>query len=230
MQGLEISDAFFERNLPLPETNRELNDAMVHAPLEIEVKFHLPEIDPTRDRLIAINAAPSGRVFETNIRFENTLKSLKREGTLLRLRHDDRSRLTFKSSPSTPDTQFKVHKELEVEVGDFQACHDILEALGYFPEQVYEKWREAFVLDHTSLLIDTMPYGTFLEIEGEKSNIREIADRLSLNWKERILLNYLEIFEVIQREENLGFADITFDNFKGLTLDINKYLSSLYAG
>lgn len=214
----------------MPEANRELNDAMVHAPLEIEVKFHIAAIDPMRDRLIAMNAAPSGRVFETNIRFENRLKSLGREGTLLRLRHDDRSRLTFKSTPSTPDTQFKVHKELEVEVSDFQTCQNILKALGYLPEQVYEKWRETFVLDDASLLIDTMPYGTFLEIEGEKSKIREIADRLSLHWEERILLNYLEIFEVIQREEGLGFADITFDNFKGVHLDISKYLPAMYAG
>lgn len=203
---------------------------MVNAQLEIEVKFHLPEIDPVRDRLIAMNAALSGRVFETNIRFEDSLKSLKRDGILLRLRHDDRSRLTFKSSPSPPDKQFKVHKELEVEVGDFQACQDILEALGYLPEQVYEKWRETFVLDDTSLLIDTMPYGTFLEIEGERSEIRETADVLGLNWEERILLNYLEIFQVIQREQGLGFADITFDNFKGVHVDINKYLPSLYAG
>ena len=214
----------------MPDTDRELNVAVVDAPLEIEVKFHLPDIDPMRDRLIAMDAAPYGRVFETNIRFENGLKTLKKEGILLRLRRDDRSRLTFKSTPSTPDTQFKVHNELEVEVGDFQACQDILKALGYLPEQVYEKWRETFVLDDTSLLIDTMPYGTFLEIEGEKSRIRAIADRLSLNWRERILLNYLEVFEFIQREEGLGFSDITFDNFKGVLFDMNKYLPSFYAG
>lgn len=213
----------------MPETNRELNNAMARAPLEIEVKFHIAESDPMRDRLIAMNAAPGSRVFETNIRFENRLKSLKKEGTLLRLRQDDRSRLTFKSTPSAPDTQFKVHKELELEVSDFQACQDILKALGYLPEQVYEKWRETFVVDDTNLLIDTMPYGTFLEIEGEKSKIREMADRLSLNWKERILLNYLEIFEIIQREEGLEFTDITFDNFKEVHLDINKYLPLLFA-
>jgi adenylate cyclase class 2 len=202
---------------------------MADAPLEIEVKFHLSEMDLMRNRLIAMNAAPSGRVFETNIRFENKSKSLKREGILLRLRSDNRNRLTFKSTPSPPDTQFKVHTELEVEVSDFHVCQDILQALGFLPEQVYEKWRETFVLDHTSLLIDMMPYGTFLEIEGEKSKIREIADRLSLSWNQRILLNYLEVFEIIQREEGLGFSDITFDNFKGVHFDINKYLPSLYA-
>lgn len=203
---------------------------MMQTPLEIEVKFHLPEIKPIRERLLALGAAHSGPVFETNIRFEDASKSLRKQGVLLRLRHDDQSRLTFKSSPSRPDTEFKVHRELEVEVGDFHACHSILEALAFHPEQTYEKWRETFVLNNTKLLIDTMPFGVFLEIEGEKSHIRGMADRLGLNWKKRILLNYLEIFEIVQREEALPFTDITFENFKSIHFDIRKHLPLLYAG
>ena len=202
----------------------------MQAPLEIEVKFHLPEIKPVRDGLLAIGAIQYGRVFETNIRFENVSKSLRNQGILLRLRKDDRIRLTFKSSLSRPDTQFKVHRELEVEVGNFDACHSILKGLGFHQEQTYEKWRETFVLNNTKFLIDTMPYGVFLEIEGQKSSIRNNADRLGLNWKKRILLNYLEIFEVLQREEGLHFSDITFENFKATSLDIRKLLPLLYAG
>ena len=202
----------------------------MQAPLEIEVKFHLPEIKPVRDGLLAIGAIRYGRAFETNIRFENVSKSLRKQGILLRLRKDDRIRLTFKSSLSRPDTQFKVHRELEVEVGNFDACHSILKGLGFHQEQTYEKWRETFVLNNTKFLIDTMPYGVFLEIEGQKSSIRNNADRLGLNWKKRILLNYLEIFEVVQREEGLHFSDITFENFKAKSLDIRKLLPLLYAG
>jgi adenylate cyclase class 2 len=202
----------------------------MHGFLEIEVKFHPPEIKPIRDRMLAIGATHCGRVFETNVRFEDTSKSLKKRGILLRLRKDDRIRLTFKSTPPRPDAQFKVHRELEVEVGDFDACHSILEDLGFHPEQSYEKWRETFVLNNTNLLIDTMPYGVFLEIEGKKSDIRNIADRLGLKWEERILLNYLEIFEIVQREEGLPFRDITFENFKATHLDIRKHLPLLYAG
>ena len=202
----------------------------MHGFLEIEVKFHPPEIKPIRDRMLAMGANHCGRVFETNVRFEDTSKSLKKRGILLRLRKDNRIRLTFKSSLSSPDTQFKVHRELEVELGDFDACHSILEGLGFHPEQSYEKWRETFVLNNTNLLIDTMPYGVFLEIEGQKSDIRNIADRLGLKWEERILLNYLEIFEILQREEGLTFRDITFENFKAIHLDVRKHLPLLYAG
>lgn len=202
----------------------------MHGFLEIEVKFHPPEIKPIRDRMLAMGATHCGRVFETNVRFEDTSKSFKKRGILLRLRKDDRIRLTFKSTPPRPDAQFKVHQELEVELGDFDACYSILEGLGFHPEQSYEKWRETFVLNNTNLLIDTMPYGVFLEIEGQKSDIRNIADRLGLKWEERILLNYLEIFEILQREEGLTFRDITFENFKAIHLDVRKHLPLLYAG
>jgi adenylate cyclase class 2 len=205
------------------------NSETLHGPLEIEVKFHLPEIKPVRDRTLAMGAIHCGRVFETNVRFEDASESLKKQGILLRLRKDDRIRLTFKSNLSRPDTQFKVHRELEVEVGHFDACHSILEGLGFHPQQAYEKWRETFVLNNTNLLIDTMPYGLFLEIEGQKTHIRNLADRLGLKWEERILLNYLEIFEIVQREEGLHFGDITFENFKATHLDIRKYLPLLYA-
>jgi len=202
----------------------------MQGPLEIEVKFHLPEVKPVRDLILAMGATDCGRVFETNIRFEDTSNSLKKQGVLLRLRKNNQTLLTFKSSLSRPDTQFKVHREIEVEVDDFDACHSILEGLGFHPEQAYEKWRETFVVNNTELLIDTMPYGMFLEIEGEKSNIRNLADKLGLKWQERILLNYLEIFEIVRREERLPFRDITFENFKTTRLDIRKHLPLLYAG
>jgi adenylate cyclase class 2 len=211
--------------IPMPRKNPET----LQDNLEIEVKFHLPEVKPIRDRMLAMGAIHCGRVFETNVRFEDASKSLKKQRILLRLRKDDRIRLTLKSSLSRPDTQFKVHRELEVEVGDFEACHSILEGLGFHPEQTYEKRRETFVLNKTNLLIDTMPYGLFLEIEGEKSDIRNLADRLGLKWEKRILLNYLEIFEIVRREEALLFTDITFENFGETHYDIGKHVPLLYA-
>jgi adenylate cyclase class 2 len=197
--------------------------------LEIEVKFHLVEPDLVIERLLAAEATSSGRLFEKNIRFDDASQGLKKRDMLLRLRSDDRARLTFKSTPSSPHPGFKVHRELEVEVSDFKMCQAILEALGFVPKQVYEKWRETFVLNNTKCLIDTMPYGVFLEIEGEKASIREIANQLDLPWEKRILLNYLEIFETIKKEAGLRFTDITFENFDSVKLDIREHVSLLYA-
>jgi len=199
-------------------------------PVEIEVKFYLADVNSARERILAAGATGSGRVFETNIRFEDEAKSLKDRGMLLRLREDGGIRLTLKTLATEPDRDFKIHHELEVQVDDFHTCHGILEGLGFRPEQTYEKWRETFTLEDTKLLVDTMPYGPFLEIEGQKSGIRHVSDRFQLKWEERILLNYLEIFEIIRGEENLPFMDITFDNFEKSPVDIEKYLPMFYAG
>jgi adenylate cyclase class 2 len=200
------------------------------TPVEIEVKFYLSDTESVREDILAMGAHASGRVFEINIRFEDEKKTFKGRGILLRLRKDNGIRLTFKAPPPVQDKDFKIHQELEVQVDDFHVCQRILDGLGFHAEQTYEKWRETFTLGETKLLVDAMPYGTFLEIEGDKSEIRRIADQLGFRWEERILLNYLEIFESIRRREDLPFYDITFDNFEKRPTDIRRHLSSLYAG
>jgi adenylate cyclase class 2 len=103
--------------------------------------------------------------------------------------------------------------------------------LGYHREQVYEKRRRTYKLGDASLCLDAMPFGDFLEIEGEKADIRRIADGLNLDWKQRILTNYLRIFDIIRKDLGLGFTDITFDNFQDAgSIDMSPYLDRLTAG
>jgi adenylate cyclase class 2 len=75
-----------------------------------------------------------------------------------------------------------------------------------------------------------MPYGTFLEIEGSEKNIRAYAARLGLSWPKRILLNYLDIFEIIRQRLSLDFTDLTFKNFENIRVDMASILSLLEAG
>lgn len=191
--------------------------------LETEVKFFLPDVNPIRRRIIEIGADFKGRVFETNLRFEDDDKRLIQKKSLLRLRKDIKTTLTFKSEPPFKDDQFKTLREFEVEVSDFSGMKQILESLGFHEEQVYEKWRETFVLSNTHLCLDTMPYGDFLEIEGPKQHIKDLASRIGLKWPKRILLNYLTIFDVIRKQLNLGFSDVTFENFKNIRFDLAEY-------
>ena len=195
--------------------------------LEIEVKFYLPDMDAIRDRILESGAVSIGRVFETNLRFDDANNSLIEKKSLLRLRRDTKTILTFKSEPPFKNDQFKILKELEVEVSDFTTMKHILESLGFREEQVYEKWRETFLLNNTNLCLDTMPYGDFLEIEGQKQDIKELASRIGLKWQKRILFNYLEIFDIIRQKSNLPFYDVTFSNFINIRFDLAKYLDLL---
>ena len=197
--------------------------------LEIEVKFYLSDMDRIRNRIIGLGAVSKGRAFETNIRFEDADKSLIQKKSLLRLRKDKTTTLTFKSEPLVKDDQFKILRELEVEVNDFDTMKHILESMGFQEEQIYEKWRETLVLNDTKLCLDTMPYGNFLEIEGQKEDIKDLAFRIGLKWQKRILLNYLAIFDIIKQKSNLPFYDVTFSNFINIRFDIAEYLNLLEA-
>jgi len=190
--------------------------------LEIEVKFYVPDIDAIRDRIRSLGAEPKGGGFETNIRFDDAAQHLTQGKKLLRLRQDTSCRLTVKSPPEETDTEFKIFRELEVDVSDFQTMVAILEQLGFYPRQVYEKQRETYLLGHTELCLDTLPFGHFLEIEGGKDDIRKAAEAIGLNWNKRITGNYLSLFASLQKQLNLPFEDVTFENFKKAEIDKSR--------
>jgi adenylate cyclase class 2 len=199
-------------------------------PLEIEVKFLAPAPEEIRRRLADLGARSSGRAFESNLRFDDEHRTLLAKGSLLRLRADRRYLLTFKAPSAEGGADFKVHRELEVEVADFDRTAQILQALGYRPVQRYEKWRETYPLGGTDICLDTLPFGEFLEIEGEKDAIRRVAEKIGLNWGNRILDNYLHIFELIRHREKLPFSDATFDNFEKVRIDPEALRSLLIKG
>lgn len=188
--------------------------------LEIEVKFHLYHPEKTLQQLVDLGAVAQPRVFETNVRFEDTGQNLKANHQLLRLRQDDKCRLTYKCKPSRTQSQCKIYREVEVEVSDFQAMRAILGEIGYHPVQTYEKWRQTFRWNMVELCLDTLPYGVFLEIEGSEKEIKKAARRLRLPWGKRILSNYLAMFEALRAHYKLPFHDVTFSNFELHPVDI----------
>lgn len=207
--------------------------------VEIEVKFHLTDVSRMREQLTALGATCGINARETNIRFEDPQNGLYRQKALLRLRKADKVTLTYKSTPvadgrktaaSDYRPQFKIQNELEVSVDDFNIMRRILEALGLHAEQVYEKDRETWSFGQSQICLDQMPYGAFIEIEGEPDAIRHLSDALDLKWHDRILCNYLEMFGVIKADRGLSFTDVTFENFDGIDIDMTAYLPQFRAG
>jgi len=205
----------------------EITDNPEH--FETEVKFLIADVGIIREKIISLGAVSGGNFFETNIRFDDKNKSLFKNKSLLRLRKDAKTTLTFKSKPPFFENQFKIMKELEVEVSDFSIAVKLLESLGFIKEQIYEKWRETLTIGNTSFCIDKMPYGDFLEIEGQKEEIIKYSSLLGLDWERRILLNYIELFDKLKKSLGLPFSDITFDNFKNIRTDFSGYLDKFKA-
>ncbi len=63
---------------------------------------------------------------------------------------------------------------------DPDAMEAILARLGFFPALVYEKRRETWTLGKTEIVIDELPFGLFMEIEGAEQDIRDIESMLAI--------------------------------------------------
>ena len=184
--------------------------------LESEVKFLLGGKTAVRDRLLALGATlKKERVFERNVRFDTPDEQLLQRWELLRLRQDTAVRLTFKA-PTAADagSQVKVMEELEVSVSDFATLAHILRRLGFVETQVYEKWRETFELGGVEVVVDELPFGDFVELEGAEADIVAVAQQLGLDWEQRIVTNYLRLMGELKQFHRLDFDDITFANFE----------------
>jgi len=186
---------------------------------EVEVKFLVKDLSSIQDTLIASGASLNHeRVLETNWRFDTPDRSLTSAHQVLRLRKDTRSRLTFKAS-QVIGAPVSIRREIEFEVSDLDATCDLLEALGYEVSIIYEKYRTTYQLDNLEIVLDEMPFGTFVEIEGQSAEeIEHAAIQLHLNWEHRCTESYLALFDRLKSNCMLDVHDLTFANFEGIVV------------
>jgi len=188
---------------------------------ETEVKFYVPDLRAVERRLLTLGAhlrAP--RVYERNVRYDDTGYSLETTGSVLRLRQDTRVRLTYKGKGRV-ENGILSRTEIEVEVNDFEKMELILNSLGYTSTLIYEKYRTTYELEGAEITLDEMPYGTFVEIEGEASTIERLIPQLELTDLPRIPASYTAIFQKLKLALNLDMHDLTFANFESVRLPEN---------
>jgi adenylate cyclase, class 2 len=181
---------------------------------ETEAKFYAAHLDRVAARLDELHARlVQPRVLETNLRFDLPDGSLTSTGRVLRLRHDTQARLTFKGSGENKSGVLD-RQEIEFVVEDDQKARQLLEALGYRKSMYYEKYRTTYELDDALIMLDEMPFGSFLEIEGETvEQIQAISARIHINWNAAIPSSYTALFEDLRKKMGLSFQDISFANF-----------------
>lgn len=185
---------------------------------ETEVKLHVPDLGTIQRYLESLGATlKAPRVFERNIRYENAQHSLTPNGIVIRLREDSKIRLTYKG-PRAIRNGIGIREELEVEVSDADTMAQILERFGYRPHMTYEKYRTTYMFKGAEIVLDELPYGSFIEIEADIPTIETILRDLHLASVTRIPISYVSLFEVIKERLKLKFQDLTFDNFAALNL------------
>ena len=189
---------------------------------EIEVKFIVHDLPALRQRVLAMGAhLHTPRTYEDNLFFDTPTQQLAQQDCLLRLRRDHRILVTYKAPSAQPDAEFKIRHEYEVEVSDATQMRLLFEQLGFVATQRFEKYRETFRYEGAEILLDEVPFGTFLEIEGHRDTIRTIVHALGLDFAARLTSGYNDIFAAICRTYQLSCPDITFAAFAALEIDLH---------
>lgn len=191
---------------------------MAQAHQEIEAKFyvqHLADIEVRIKQLGGKLIQP--RTLEINLRYDTPNRDLQRSGRVLRLRQDVVTSLTYKSGSQAQDGAL-ARTEIEFNVSDFDTAQQFLEALGYQVFFVYEKYRTTFALGPIQIMLDELPYGDFVELEGDLEGLKNLAHQLGLRWEAAIPESYHRLFQNLCKTQALTFRDLRFENFTHLTI------------
>ncbi len=195
---------------------------------EIEAKYYLPNMKHIQNQLVTWNAQiKHPRVHERNQLFLSPYQDFMAEKIVLRLRHDTEIKITYKSPLAITDENIMARRELETSVGDYDTIQAILEALGYYPGLFYEKYRTVYTLpDYTvEIMLDELPYGHFIEIEGEIDQIKALIEKFELPEEHRIHTNYAGLFVAIKEAQQLDIEHIRFADFADIEIDTTIFTS-----
>ncbi len=187
---------------------------------EIEAKFHVQNLRKIELRLLELKAQLiQPRVHEINLRFDRSDGELRNSFRVLRLRQDDIARFTFKGPSVEKEGGILSRQEIEFVVGDFDSAKQFLEAIGFQVVVFYEKFRTTYELNNTHIMLDELPYGSFIEIEGENvETIRNVANALGLNWEAMVKAGYHALFERVAGKYGLDVSKLSFENLEGVTI------------
>lgn len=150
-------------------------------PIEIEKKYRLT--DEQCDVIIASLAEYSaeyvGEDAEENIIYSGAI--LSKKNAVLRVRIiGERAILTYKLRLAGI-SEIKRQIEEETEVADPVAIQRIVIELGFSPVLIYEKRRRTWRFRSVEVVIDELPFGLFMEIEGSITGIKEAEMLLDLD-------------------------------------------------
>jgi adenylate cyclase class 2 len=141
--------------------------------IEIEKKYRLSaeQLGFVEQALLEEGAEYIGEDAEENVIFGGGV--LETDGAVVRIRRTQNgNKLTYKRRILN-DLPIKQQIEHESEVGDPDEVAEILGLLGLKPRMVYEKRRRTWRFRSVEVVLDELPFGQYMEIEGPITGIAE---------------------------------------------------------
>jgi adenylate cyclase class 2 len=179
---------------------------------EIEIKFEIKNPNLIRKILKNLKAKFCGKAFERTIRFDTPNNSLEKKGKFLRLRTGFKNVITFKRKIKSKN--FKEREEIELEISDPEKMEIILKNLGFTKVRIMEKYREKWKLNGTEIVIDKLPMGNFIEIEGREKLIKKVVNLLGLDFKNRLVCTYWDLWKDFTKKKGIKNENIVFSAIK----------------
>lgn len=177
--------------------------------IETEKKYRLDKrlrVEFTA-RLAELGAQFSNERFEENFLYRHGAEDT---GARLRLRVIGQTTyLTYKEKIKS-DSEFKTKIEHETIVSDEDATRQIIEKLGYDLAVVYEKYRKTWHLGECEVVLDELPFGIYMEIEGEPEEILKVEKMLGANDVELESRGYARLTIKLCEQVN-GIFEARFD-------------------
>ncbi|MEO7673849.1 MAG: class IV adenylate cyclase [Pyrinomonadaceae bacterium] len=149
--------------------------------IEIEKKYRLD-----KKRLVEVTAKlrEMGAEFRSEVFEENYLHRggvIDERGAVLRLRKiGDKTLLTYKERMRNDDSDIKHRIEHETTVADVDEMENIIGRLGYKLSVIYEKHRKTWHFREVEVVLDELPFGLYMEIEGTVEAIGEAEKLLAV--------------------------------------------------
>ncbi|RKY05978.1 MAG: class IV adenylate cyclase [Planctomycetota bacterium] len=184
--------------------------------LEIEAKVKVAGLDAISERLEGLGglgAEHRGDVTHLDTYYAGGIK----RGCGLRLRRwidaaGEKAILTYKGTRQKG--RFKKRTEIEVEIADYSAMAELLEALGYRQELIIEKRRRFWRFRGCAICLDQLPLlGSFVEVEGPAEDIiGQVLAAIGLGGLEHINKGYAGLMKSKLREIGSQDTQVLFDS------------------
>jgi len=186
--------------------------------MEKEIKIKLTDLLAIVSLLDQKKARLIGKSFQRTTRMDTPGMELEKKGVFLRVRSGFENTVTLKRKISDNKDVFE-RQEIETEVKDIDKLADIFDILGFSKRLILEKYRMEFDYKGLKIALDELPFGFYVELEGEPEKIAEVAKELNLDISKKIIVTYWDLFEDFKKETGTKGESIIFSkNYKSVLL------------
>lgn len=171
---------------------------------EIEVK-----IEVTQEEFNKLANPPDGFVLERTYGYFKEDFSNVKEGIFPRIKYIEGKNpeiiFTVKIKKNQ-NSRFFEREELEIKIEEgenIENLREIIKSLGFTKEIIFEKKRKSIFKDDIIISFDELPFGFFVEFEGESAIIDQYLKDFNLLNRPRITRAYLGLWEDYKKSHNI---------------------------